>query len=91
MEGPARMPCQPGAHLGMFKGAVIVENDMDGFALWDVPFDPVEEPDEFLRPVALHVLADDRSVQHVERGKEPGCAVAFVIVGHGRPPPFLQR
>ena len=42
-------------------------------------------------PVALHVLADDRSVQHIERGKEGRCTVAFVIVGHGRPAPLLQR
>lgn len=89
VERPARMPGQPGAHLGMFVGAVVVEDDVDGLALGDVAFDPVEEADEFLMPVALHVLPYDRSVQHVERGKERGRAVAFVIVGHGRPAPLL--
>jgi len=42
-------------------------------------------------PVALHVLPYDRSLQHVERGKERRRAVALVIVGHGRAAPLLQR
>lgn len=32
VEGPARMPGQPGAHLGVFVGAVVVEDDVDGLA-----------------------------------------------------------
>ncbi|PTR41690.1 hypothetical protein LX94_00981 [Mameliella alba] len=56
------MPYQLGPHFGRFVGTVVVEDDVDGLALGDVPFDLVQEPDELLMPVALHVLADDRSV-----------------------------
>ena len=75
----------------MLVGAVVVEDDVDGLALGNVPFDPVEEADELLMPVALHVLPDDRSVQHVERGEERRRAVAFVVVGHGGAAALLQR
>jgi len=80
------------------------EDDVDGFAVRDVPFDLVEEADELLMPplvvcrqttagqrAALHVLANDRAIQHVERGKERGRAVALVVVGHGGSTTFLQR
>ena len=73
----------------MLVRAVVIEDDVDGFACRNVSFDLVEDPDELLMPVALHVLPDDRSVQHVERGKERRRAVALVIVGHGRSAPFL--
>jgi len=42
----------------MFVGAVVVEDDVDGFSCRNVPFDLVEKPDELLMPVALHVLPD---------------------------------
>ena len=42
----------------MFVGAIIVEDDVDGFARGDVPFDLVKDVDELLMPMALHVLSD---------------------------------
>lgn len=44
----------------------------------------VEEADELLVMMALHVPADDR--EHVEGGKQGGRAVALVVVGHGAEP-----
>jgi hypothetical protein len=42
---------------------------MDDLSSGDIPFDPVQKPQEFLMAVALHILSYDRSVQHVERRK----------------------
>ena len=54
-------------------------------------FDGVQEADELLMPVPLHVAADHRAIEHVERG-EQGCrAVALVIVRHRGSPTALQR
>ena len=53
--------------------------------------DGVEEADELLVPVALHVAADDLAVQHVEGGEQRGRAVAFVVVGHGPGAALLHR
>src|SRR3982074_2574111 len=50
----------------------------------------VEEADELLVPVALHVAADDGAVEHIEGGKQRRCAMAFVVVGH-RPTFFIGR
>jgi hypothetical protein len=42
-------------------------------------------------PVALHVAADDRSVEHVHRGEQGGRPVALVVVGHGSGATLLER
>jgi hypothetical protein len=50
----------------------------------------VEEAEEFLMPMALHVAADDRALEHVESGEQRGGAVPFVVVGHSAGAAFLQ-
>jgi hypothetical protein len=44
--------------------------------------DGVEETDELLMPMAPHISADDRAVEHIEGGEQRGCAMALVC-----PPP----
>ena len=41
--------------------------------------------------VALHVLCDDRTVQHVERGEQRRRAMPFVIIGHRTGAALLLR
>ena len=41
--------------------------------------------------MALHVAADDRAVEHVERGEQRRGAVALVVVGHGAGATLLHR
>ena len=67
---------EPGADLGVLVGGVVVEDDVDQLAGRDLGLDGVEEADELLMPVALHVAADDRAVEHVERGEQRRGAVA---------------
>ena len=55
MEGEAPVAAEPGAHLGMLVGGVVVEDHMDALADWDLGLDGVEEADEHLVAVALHV------------------------------------
>ena len=80
MEGPARMPRQPVLHDGMLMGGVVVEDRMDCLAGRNFALDGVEEADEFLMPVALHVAADHGSVEHVHRREQGRRPVAFVIM-----------
>jgi hypothetical protein len=42
----------------------------------------IEEADELLVPVALHVAAEDGTVEDVESSEQRGRTVAFVVVGH---------
>ena len=91
VEGEARVPVEPGAHLGVLVGGVVVEDDVDGLARRNLGVDGVEEADELLVAMAGHVTADDGAVEHVERGEERGGAVALVVVGHGAEPSLLHR
>ena len=43
---------------------------MDGLVGGHLALDAVEEADELLVAVALHVLPDDRAIQHIEGGEE---------------------
>ncbi len=83
--------CEPGQHLGVFVGGVVVEDDVDGLALWHLGLDGIQEPDEFLMAMALHAAADDLAFEHVEGGKERCGAVAFVVVRHGSGAALLHR
>src|ERR1700722_19551752 len=75
VEGPARMPGKPGAHLGMFVSGVVVDDGVDRFSLRDPSLDGVEEADELLMAVALHVVPDDGAVEYVEGGEQRRGAV----------------
>ncbi len=91
MERPAGMAVEPGAHLLVLVGRVIVEDDMDDLAGRDVPLKGVEETNELLMAMALHVLPEHFASQDVKRREERGRAVALVIVGHRGAAPLLHR
>ena len=76
------MPCQPLAHLRMLVGCVVVDDGVDRLSGWHLRFDGIEEADELLMPVVLHVAADDGAVEDIESGEQRGRAVTFVVVGH---------
>ena len=75
----------------MLVGRIVVEHGVDHLAGGHLALDVIEEADEFLMPVALHVPADHSTIQHIERGKQRGRAIALVIMGHGASPTFLHR
>ncbi len=72
-------------------GRVVVENDVDGFNLRQLSLNRVEETDELLMRVTLHVTADHRAVENIEGGKQGGGAMALVDMGHRAAPGLLQR
>ena len=85
------MPCQPLADVLVLVGGVVIKDDMHGLACRNVVFQPIEETDELLMPVALHVAPEDRAIEHVERGKKRGGAVALIVMGQSAATPTLQR
>ena len=66
----------------MLVGRVVVDDGMDRLSIRHLRFGGIEEADELLVPVGLHVAADDGAVADVEGGEQRGCAVTFVVVGH---------
>ena len=72
-------------------GGVIVEDCVDSLSGRNLALDGLQEADEFLMAMALHVVADDRSVEDVH-GREQGCRpVPLAIMGHGSGAAPLHR
>lgn len=89
MESPARVSGEPFLDLVLLMRSVIVEDHMDRLVSGYFAVDPIEEADKLL--MTLHVLPYDGSVEHVERGKQRGRAMALVVVGQGSGAAFLHR
>lgn len=82
---------EPFLDLVLLMRSVIVEDHMDRLVPGYFALDPIEEADKLLMTMTLHVLPDDGSVEHVERGKQRGRAMALVVVGQGSGAAFLHR
>jgi hypothetical protein len=91
MEGPARMPGEPGAHFGMLVDGIIVEDRVDQLSRRHGGFDPVQEAEEFLVAMARHALPDHRAVENIERREQGGRVIADVVMRHGAGPAALYR
>ena len=76
------MAGQPLAHLRMLVGCVVVDDGVDRLLDRHLRLDGIEEADELLVPVALHVAADDGTVEDVQSCEQRGRTVTFVVVGH---------
>ena len=90
VEDPARMPLKPRQHFRVFVSGVIVDNSVDDLAGRNLRLDGVEEADELLMAMALHVPAGHSAVEDVEGGKQRCGAVPLVIVRHGSAAAFLH-
>jgi len=66
VEGPAGMPVEPLADLRMLVGRIVVDDGVDRLSRRHLRFDGIEEANEFLVSVALHVMADDGAIENVE-------------------------
>ena len=77
------MAVEPTANRWMFVRGVIIQNNMDDLACGDLCLDGIQEADELLMPVALHVAADHRAIEDIKCGEQGGCAIALVIMRHG--------
>ena len=70
---------------------IVIDDRVDRLWLGNVRVDAIKETDELLMPMALHVVANNGAVEHVERGEQRGGAVAFVVVGHRPCATWLHR
>lgn len=74
------MALKPCPNPRVFVGCVVFENDLDDLPGRNVSLKGVEEADELLMPVALHVAPEDLAGQDVQRRKQRGRPVSFVVV-----------
>lgn len=85
------MAGEPLLDLVLLVCGIVVENYVDRLILGHFALDPIEEADELLIAVTLHVLPDDGSVEYVECSEQRGRAVALVVVGQRAGAPLLHR
>jgi hypothetical protein len=91
VEGPAGVLREPLTHLRVLVGGVVVDDRVDCLSPGSLGVDVIEEADELLMPVALHVATDDGAVENIEGGEQGGCAVALVVMCHGPGATGLHR
>src|SRR5260370_40223319 len=85
------MAVEPLADLWMLVRCVVAEDHMNCLARRDLSLEGVEEADELLMPMPLHVATDDRAVENVQRSKQRRRSMALVIMRHGPGGAFIQR
>ena len=90
MEYETRVAIEPGANVWMLVSGIVVENDVDYLPESNLRLDSVQKSNEILMTTALHVSADDRTVEDVAANSVVG-AVSLVIMCHGPEPTLLQR
>ena len=78
VERPAGMPGQPLAHLRMLVGCIVVDDGVDFLSRRHLRLDGIEESDELLMAMMLHIASDDGAVEDVE-GREQ-CRRAMTLV-----------
>ena len=67
MKDEARVPIQPSSDLRMLMGGVVVEDDVNHLASRNLALDGIQETNELLMTMALHVATDDSAVEDVQR------------------------
>ena len=75
----------------MAMGAIIVEDEVQTRRLWKFRVQAAEESQELLMPVTGITFSDDAAFGHLQRGKEGGGPVAFVIVRKGAAAAWFER
>lgn len=72
---------EPGLHGWVLVGSVIVEDHVQVEIARRFPVDFFEKGEKLFVPMSLFARTDDGAVEHVERGKQRGRSMAFVVVG----------
>ena len=91
MKNEPRMVFDPFKNLGVLVAAQLSTTTCTVFFLATLGIDDVEEADELLMAMALHTLADDLAVKHIERREKGGDAVPLIVVGDGAGTSLLHR
>ena len=82
MEVEAGVSSQPLLYFGVFVGSVGIDHQMNVQMRRYLSLDVAKKLEKFLRPMARLTLRYDLSALDVERRKQGGRAMAFVVVGY---------
>ena len=75
----------------MFVGCVVVDDGVDFLSRRHLRLDGIEESDELLMAMMLHIASDDGAVEDVEGREQCRRAMTLVVVGHRSGAALLHR
>ena len=78
----AGVPFQPGLHLGVLMGGIVIDHQMQVESFGEVPIYRSQKAQEFLVTVPRHALADDLSGCNLECGEQSCRSVTLVVMRH---------
>lgn len=86
----ARVPGRPVLHFGRPMGGIVIANQVKLPIRRDGVVDQAEKLEPLTVPMTLLAQAKD-FVDRIQRGKQSGGAVAFLVVRHARDPSAFRR
>ena len=86
----ARMFGQPTLNSGLFVSRVVVHNEMQILPWGRLLVNEFQELQPLLMTMPVHLGADDGAIQRVQRGKQGGGTVSFVVMSQGPGSVFLN-
>ena len=75
------MLVQPGFHVGVLVGGIVVDDQMDGQVLVGPTVEQFQEFQKLIIAVLGQTLADHRALMDIEGGEQGGGAVTIVVMG----------
>ena len=91
MHAKSRVLGQPGKHLGVLVGRIVVDDEVQFLLLGRLAIDRLEEPQPLLMPMELIGHRPYRAGEYVQCGEQCRHAIALAIVRHRRTPSALER
>src|SRR5262249_8519401 len=82
---------QPSANPLVTVDGIVVEDQVQAARGWKLAVEPAQEAQELLMAMTRIMLRDHSALADVERGKQAGRAVPFILVGEGSAAATLQR
>ena len=86
-----RMPAEPPLNRRRLVRRVVIDDRVDRHVRRRFRVEQVQELTKFLMTMARQARADDGAFEDIQRGKQGGRAVPFVVVGHRAGPAGLHR
>ena len=91
MQHKPGMAGQPALDADVAVGAIVVEDQVQGFPVGKLGIELLEKLQELLMPVPGIALADHPAFDDLQGGKQRRGAVAMVVVRVGATAPGLER
>jgi len=82
MHMKAGVPYEPLLHRGVLMGGIVIDDEMERFVRGRLSINEPQEFQPFRMAMARETGGDDGAFGHIQRGKQGGGAMAFIVMRH---------